>query len=140
MSHEISHNLMRHPLRQKSKSFLNQFNMIWFFGAFEFPMLLVGGADYYGLFAKFKHSRVHESRADEWGIKIMHKAGFDVWEGPQMIVHLNQKIDKYTREAKEKAKKKAKQEKNDDKQLVAKTEKIEPMKSNEEKERELVDR
>lgn len=27
---------------------------------------------------KLKHSRVHESRADEWGLKIMHRSGFDI--------------------------------------------------------------
>jgi predicted Zn-dependent protease len=27
---------------------------------------------------KLRHTRVHEERADHWGLKMMHRAGFDL--------------------------------------------------------------
>ena len=41
---------------------------------------------------KLKHSREHEIRADEWGLKLMHRAGFDLEECPLMIKSLDKGV------------------------------------------------
>lgn len=47
---------------------------------------------------KLKHSREHEMRADEWGLKLMHRAGFDLEECPKMIQSLDKGIKFFTGE------------------------------------------
>ena len=45
---------------------------------------------------KLKQSRVHESRADEWGLMMIHRCGFDIDEGPKMIKRMHKGIKKAT--------------------------------------------
>ena len=35
---------------------------------------------------KLAHSRIHEARADENGLKLLQRAGFNIQEGPKMIL------------------------------------------------------
>lgn len=96
MSHEISHILQRHCNRQISKKFLNICAMSFFFLSFDFGFSEMYFSEKMEDIFKLKHSREHEMRADEWGLKLMHRAGFDLEECPKMIKSLDKGIRFYT--------------------------------------------
>ena len=78
LSHEVSHILLRHSNRQVSKKALNIFVLASFFASFEFSLFEIYFTQRFEERFKLKHSRVHEQRADEWGLKLIHTAGFDI--------------------------------------------------------------
>lgn len=90
MGHEISHVTLRHSLRQASKSLLNALALVLFAISFEFSLFYYDGFQYCSDVFKLRHSRVHEARADEIGLKYISKAGFDPKEGINMILHLEE--------------------------------------------------
>lgn len=86
MGHEISHVLLRHSLRQASKKLINLFAMLFGFISLEFGFLYAYGIEKMESVYKLKQSRVHESRADENGLKLLQRAGYSIGEGPNMIL------------------------------------------------------
>lgn len=86
MGHEMSHVILRHSLRQASKKLLNIIAMCFGFISLEFGVFYAYGFEYFESIYKLKQSRVHESRADENGLKLLQRAGYDINEGPKMIL------------------------------------------------------
>ena len=86
MGHEISHVLLRHSLRQASKKLINIMTMLFGFISLEFGFMYAWGFEYMESVYKLKQSRVHESRADENGLKLCQRAGYDINESPNMIL------------------------------------------------------
>ena len=89
MAHEISHVLMRHGIRQMSRSVLNKIALAFAYFSFEFGLAYVYCIEKFEEFYKLKHSRVHESRADANGLKLLSKSGFDIHEAPKIALLLH---------------------------------------------------
>lgn len=90
MAHEVSHVLLRHSVRQASKKFLNIIAMAFACFSFEFGVAYVYAMEKMESVYKLKHSRVHEARADEKGLELLQRAGFNIHEGPKMILKFHE--------------------------------------------------
>jgi Zn-dependent protease with chaperone function len=71
MGHEVSHVTLRHSVRQASKKLINILALAFSALSFEFSLLYLWGFEWFEKVYKLKHSRVHEARADEIGLKLL---------------------------------------------------------------------
>ena len=65
------------------------FAMISMLKSLEFGLILVTATRISDVLSRYSYKREHESRADEWGINMMHKAGFDIDQAPKMIFRIH---------------------------------------------------
>lgn len=56
------------------------------FLSFDFGLFEIYNTEKLESYFKLEHTRIHESRADEWGLKLLHVAGFDITQAPEFIV------------------------------------------------------
>lgn len=86
MSHEVSHILLRHTNSRISQGFINAATMMFMFTTFDLGLGEIYLSEKLENAFTLKYSRDHEHQADEWGLQLLHRAGFDIEQGPKMIV------------------------------------------------------